>query len=241
MKRLFLFAPLALISFHSFAADIAGKWSGALRIGAIELRVLFHVDACGDGYTGTMDSIDQGATGIPLSAIRVDGDQVVFESARVAGTFTGTLAGDGERRARIEALVRRQRLDDRVRFLGNVSDIRPVIAASDATVLASTAVETFSMAMLESMAMGVPMIAPDIGGLAEAIVHRETGLLFPVGDVGELTSCMRMFVDKSLDVMAIGRAAEQQVSRRFTVDQMVSANERILQGTRQSDFHTHQN
>jgi glycosyltransferase involved in cell wall biosynthesis len=144
------------------------------------------------------------------------------------------LAGDGERRSMIEAVVRSRRLDDRVRFLGNVGDIRPVIATSDATVLASTAVETFSMAMLESMAMGVPMIAPDIGGLAEAIVHRETGLLFPVGDANELASCMRMFADRSLDVVAIGEAAGRKVLQCFTLNQMVSANERILQNACES-------
>ena len=96
------------------------------------------------------------------------------------------LAGDGAERPGIEAAVHAAGLDDRVFFLGNVADVRPVIVASISTVLPSTSVETFSMAMLESMALEVPMIATTIGGLGEAIIHRVTGLLCPPGDAASL-------------------------------------------------------
>ena len=86
------------------------------------------------------------------------------------------LAGGGTERPGIEAAVLAAGLQGRVMFLGDIADVRPVIVASNATVLPSTSVETFSMAMLESMALQVPMIATRIGGLAEAITHGETGL-----------------------------------------------------------------
>ena len=68
-------------------------------------------------------------------------------------------AGDGPLRGATEKLVREESLSANVRFLGNVTDVRPVVRAADVSVLASTAVETFSMAMLESLAMEVPMVA----------------------------------------------------------------------------------
>jgi glycosyltransferase involved in cell wall biosynthesis len=149
----------------------------------------------------------------------------------VAQTPPGTfliLAGDGERRPDIEAAVYRSGLNERVRFLGNVADVRPVIVASDATVLASTAVETFSMAMLESMALGVPMIAPRIGGLAEAIIPGETGLLFPVGDVARLAEGMRMMISERDRTQDMGRQANAKVFRNFTSDLMIRKSERVL-------------
>jgi glycosyltransferase involved in cell wall biosynthesis len=116
-----------------------------------------------------------------------------------------------------------------VRLLGKVGDVRPVIVASDATVLASTAVETFSIAMLESMALGVPLIASRIGGLPEAIIERETGLLVPIGDVDALASGMRSMVESVAEVRRMGQASEQLIRTAFTLDKMIEGNERVLQ------------
>jgi glycosyltransferase involved in cell wall biosynthesis len=140
------------------------------------------------------------------------------------------LAGDGEKRGVMERFVSEIGLTDRVRFLGNIPDTRPLIATSQATVLASTAVETFSMAMLESMAMGVPMIAPVIGGLPEAIVHGSTGLLFPVGNVAELAECMRFVLENPEEGLRMGQLAEMKVAREFTLTQMVEKSEDVLSG-----------
>lgn len=138
------------------------------------------------------------------------------------------LAGDGPERHAIELQVRLAGLGTRAVFLGNVADIRPVIVASNATVLSSTAVETFSMAMLESMALQVPMIASDIGGLAEAISHGETGMLCRLGDVGALTEQMKTLAEDPQLAARIGRAASETVSRFFTLEKMVAASEEVL-------------
>lgn len=148
--------------------------------------------------------------------------------ARVGNNAWLVFAGDGDLRAGMESYAAEAGLTGRVRFLGNVSDTRPLIAASNATVLASTAVETFSMAMLESMAMGVPMIAPRIGGLSEAIIDGETGLLFPIGDVPALSRHMQSVVEHPSAVITMGRAAEQKLIENFTVDKMIAKSERVL-------------
>lgn len=138
------------------------------------------------------------------------------------------LAGEGETRQAIEELVRKRDLSERVRFLGQVVDSRLVIAVSTATVLASTAVETFSIAMLESMSMGVPVIAPKLGGLHEAIVQRETGMLFSVGSVAELAACMNAIAeDRSLSA-TMGRQAREKVMSSFTSDHMIAETETLF-------------
>lgn len=147
--------------------------------------------------------------------------------SRAGGESCLVFAGDGPLRASAEALASRYNLEGRTRFLGNIPDIRPLIATSTATVLAS-ATETFSMAMLESMAMGVPMIAPRIGGLPEAIVHEETGLLFPVGDASALADQLRRVVLNPAEAARMGGLAQRAVQEHFTLAEMVAGTERIL-------------
>lgn len=137
-------------------------------------------------------------------------------------------AGDGPTRGHIEQLAQELNLVGRVRFLGNVSDVRPVIAASNATVLASTAVETFSMAMLESMALEVPMIAPRIGGMDEAILPGETGYLFPVGDEYALENCLRDVAADPITATRLGRAASKLIAYQFSKQKMILGTETIL-------------
>ena len=75
---------------------VEGSWLGALRVGGIELRIVFHIarDSTGD-LTATLDSPDQGATGIPVSAVIVTGDSLRLEVAAVGGVYQGTINADG--------------------------------------------------------------------------------------------------------------------------------------------------
>jgi glycosyltransferase involved in cell wall biosynthesis len=148
--------------------------------------------------------------------------------AQLKGSPILLLAGDGPERARIERLVTASKLDDRVIVLGEVPDVRPVIAAADLTVLASTAVETFSMAMLESMAMAVPVVASDIGGLSEAISQGETGYLVPPGDAGALASALQLALDDEAARRAMGGRALENVRNKFSRVAMVDATAEVI-------------
>lgn len=75
---------------------IVGLWQGSLRTGPVELRLVFHVDAREDGsLEASLDSLDQGAMGIPVSAISENDGEVGFEVDAVKGGFKGTLKKDG--------------------------------------------------------------------------------------------------------------------------------------------------
>lgn len=138
------------------------------------------------------------------------------------------LAGEGERLASIESLVANMGLTGQVHFLGNVADVRPLLLATDITVLASTAVETFSIAMLESMAMGVPMVAPDIGGLTEAIVHDRTGWIYPVGDVDKLADLLHRGAGDRPKLKQMGARARELVEQRFSKVVMADSTSSLL-------------
>jgi len=77
------------------AQKLAGTWTGTLEAGA-SLRLRVNITkTSGDAAAGTMDSLDQNANGIPLSAITLKDGKVRFEVRGVGGTYEGTLAADG--------------------------------------------------------------------------------------------------------------------------------------------------
>ncbi|MGH9522375.1 MAG: alpha/beta hydrolase family protein [Terriglobales bacterium] len=78
------------------AQSIVGEWRGTLRAGPSELRLALHVTKSPNGALhATLDSLDQGSIGIPVSAIEVKDAHVNLEVAAVAGSYTGTIAADG--------------------------------------------------------------------------------------------------------------------------------------------------
>jgi len=76
------------------AADVEGAWLGTLDLGVMKLRVVFHIASTADGLTATMDSPDQGAKGIPVSAVTLKGDTLTIEAKKIGGVFAGTVASD---------------------------------------------------------------------------------------------------------------------------------------------------
>jgi uncharacterized protein len=80
---------------NSPALDPSGNWSGALNVGAIKLRLALKITRTNAGFVGTLDSIDQGANGIPISSVRFQKPAVVLEIKSIAAEFNGVLADDG--------------------------------------------------------------------------------------------------------------------------------------------------
>jgi uncharacterized protein len=75
--------------------SLEGTWLGTLKVSAIELRVVFNLRAQpDDSLTGTLDSPDQGAAGIPISRIGVENERVTVEVKTVGGRYEGTLNAD---------------------------------------------------------------------------------------------------------------------------------------------------
>src|SRR4051794_25703260 len=75
---------------------IEGFWQGALDTGAIPLRLVFKIEKKADGsMTGTLDSLDQGAKGIPLSGVSLTDAAVRIEVKVVSGVYEGKLSASG--------------------------------------------------------------------------------------------------------------------------------------------------
>jgi glycosyltransferase involved in cell wall biosynthesis len=138
------------------------------------------------------------------------------------------LIGDGPMRPAIEARARELGVAADVLVTGLQHDVRPFLAAADAVALCSTSVETFSLAALEAMALGLPVVLSAIGGAADMVRPGREGFLFPAGDTQALVDRLAALADPDLR-RRMGAAARETVEARFSERAMVEAYERLLQ------------
>jgi glycosyltransferase involved in cell wall biosynthesis len=84
--------------------------------------------------------------------------------------------------------------------------------------------ETFSLAALEAMALGKPMLMTDVGGAREQVRHGHSGLLVPVGDVQAMAEGLAHWLEPTTR-QAMGRHAQAVVHAAFDIATMVRAFE----------------
>jgi len=120
------------------------------------------------------------------------------------------IVGKGDDRDRLERLVTKLHLEDRVRFLGYVSEVekRAVLRRAWASVLASPK-EGWGISNLESAACGTPVIAADAPGIRESVLDGETGFLVPGSDVAAYAAAMRGLVESPELVDTLGSSARR--------------------------------
>jgi hypothetical protein len=84
----------------AFAQEFKGDWQGTLKAGGQELRLVLHLtpDAAG-GWKASLDSIDQGANGIPVNKVTIKGNEIKLELASISGGFEGKLNASGAKLA----------------------------------------------------------------------------------------------------------------------------------------------
>ena len=100
-------------------------------------------------------------------------------------------------------------------------------AAADVFVLPSRR-DAFGTVYIEAAMHGLPSVACDVDGVRETVLHGQTGLLVPAGDVAALTLALgQLQRDRSL-LRALGEAARERAIREFTEDRMVSEYKRAL-------------
>jgi L-malate glycosyltransferase len=114
-------------------------------------------------------------------------NDVVEIFAGVRGVIPSKLimVGDGPDRTKCEQYCREHGLCNDVIFLGNVKNPMDVLSIADIFLLPSES-ESFGLSALEAMALGVPVISTNTGGLPEVNRHGVTGMMSDVGDVADM-------------------------------------------------------
>lgn len=130
------------------------------------------------------------------------------------------LIGDGPERPAIERCAGQLGIREHVVMTGMKQDVRPFVRACDVMTLVSHT-ETFSLAALEAMSLGKPLVLSDLGGAGEQVVHGQHGFLFPPGDIEALSQHLLSLTDRTLRAK-LGEAAARRVRERFTVQGMTA-------------------
>lgn len=134
--------------------------------------------------------------------------------------FQLVLAGDGEMRPQIEALISQYGLNARVSITGwlNSAQVRDEILAARATVLPSFA-EGLPVVLMEAFALHRPVISTFVAGIPELIVHGESGWLCAAGSVSELAKAMaECLATDSIHLEAMGQAGYERVLMQHSID-----------------------
>lgn len=115
-----------------------------------------------------------------------------------------------------------------VTFTGQVPyrDLVDRYRAADIFVFPSIVKEAFGMPVAEAMAVGLPVVASRIGGLAEVVDHGTTGLLSEPGNVSALSNALRFLLQQPAARRAMGHAGQQRATRLFSWDLIADDLER---------------
>jgi glycosyltransferase involved in cell wall biosynthesis len=160
---------------------------------------------------------------IVLMVARLDqqkGYPYLFEAISQMRDVILVIAGDGPEKASLEAQVNKLRLNDQVIFLGYRQDIPDLLACCDVFVLSSL-YEGFPLSILEAMAAGKAVVATSVGGIPEAVLDGETGILVPPGDSLALARAIQEILSDPSLSQKMGAAGKARVKQEFSSITMV--------------------
>jgi glycosyltransferase involved in cell wall biosynthesis len=143
--------------------------------------------------------------------------------ARVARRYpaiVALVAGDGERRAELEAHAAALGIADKVRWLGWRRDLATIYAATDVFLLTSRN-EGTPVAIIEAMASGVAVVSTDVGGVKDVVSSPEVGVLAPFGAVDALADGIETLLADAARRRTMGERARATVLARFGADRLV--------------------
>lgn len=177
------------------------------------------------GVVGTL------TIGVAARLVPVKGIKYLIEAISHLDGLHLEIAGDGPERAELERHAAMFGVSDDVTFAGWVDEISEMMSHWDIYVQPSVA-EGFGIAALEAMALGIPVIATDVGGLREIIVEGETGYLVPPKNPGKLAARIRELGNDSGLRARLGEAARKRAATEFSRERecaaIQSAYEKLL-------------
>jgi glycosyltransferase involved in cell wall biosynthesis len=160
--------------------------------------------------------------------------ELFVEAAAMVGKNKPTarffMIGDGPLRSELERRIRDAGLGARIRLLGAREDVPRLLQAMDILCLTSRR-ECLSVALLEAMAAGRPVVAPRVGSLDEALADGVTGRFFPAEGpalADHLARILGELIDSPAERARLGGNAQAAVRDGFQLDQMARAFEDLV-------------
>lgn len=137
------------------------------------------------------------------------------------------IMGEGPERKNIEDHIKKLKLQEHVLLKGNVKNVPDALIEFDLYLMTSLW-EGFSIALLEAMAVGMPIVATNVGGNSEAVVNKKTGLLVPAKDVVSISNAVESIIVEPLKAKQYGKAAQIRFNENFTIRKMMTNLEAVF-------------
>ena len=137
------------------------------------------------------------------------------------------MVGEGPERKEAEQLCKTYKIEDKVVFLGNSSEVDKILCFSDLFLLPSQT-ESFGLAALEAMASGVPVISSNSGGIPEVNIEGVSGFLSPVGAIDEMAQNAIKILKDDTTLNTFKKGA-QATSTKFDIHKIVPFYEAIYE------------
>ena len=138
------------------------------------------------------------------------------------------MVGDGPGRDKLREQVARLGLGERVLMPGNQAEVTPWLQALDVFALPSYANEGVPQALMQAMAVGVPVISTPVGSIDELVRHEETGLLVPPQDVDALRAAIERLLAEPELAQRLAREARARVLSRCSRERMLDSMEAVF-------------
>jgi|GEM_PF-4207199 len=136
------------------------------------------------------------------------------------------IAGSGELQAELKALISELNLQDKVFLLGHRQDIPNLLSCSDLFVLSSS-FEGACFALIEAMALGIPIVATDIDGVRDTVVNGKTGILIHAISPDKLANTIEELYKDSEKRMAFSHAGKKRFQEEFQSQKMIDSIVRL--------------
>lgn len=155
----------------------------------------------------------------------IDGIPLILEKTP---NISFLFAGRGQLESQLKEQVHRLGLDRRVHFLGLRQDISRILAMLDVFVLPSLS-EGLSMAILEAMIAGKPVVATQVGGNPELVLAGETGYLVPPQDSRALALSLTTLLMNREQALQFGMKGKSRAEGQFSLRTMVQAYQSLYE------------
>lgn len=158
---------------------------------------------------------------------------VFLKAAKIVATkrddVVFAIIGTGSEENQLRKQSRELVIADRIIWVGGVPSPAPYLVRSNIGCLTSSS-EGFSNAIVEYMAAGLPVVATNVGGAAEAIVPDKTGCLIESGDVEALGKSILDFVNNETKATSFGNAGRQRVEKLFSFRKQMEEYQLLYEG-----------
>lgn len=171
---------------------------------------------------------------VVVSAGRLHPDKgvdILISAAAMIGTQVPNthflIVGDGECRRELEQQVMAAGIEAYVHFTGALADVRPALDAADIFVLPSARREGFGLALVEAMAIGLPVVGTNLGGIPEIVADGVNGLLATPEDAGSLTKAILRLLEAPELAARLAQNGQQTARARFSMERMIAEYETL--------------